>query len=127
MKEIQDEVEEHYSEHQLKIDPIQIMEDELNDLSGANRAIEVKLFGPEYRKLRDLAEKVGEELEKNCKGRGLKEINSNVFEGNPDLLIRVDGPRASRLGLTPAEVERQLQVMYLGHVATQVRESAQAA
>ncbi len=125
MKEIQDEVEEHYSEHQLKIDPIQIMEDELNDLSGANRAIEVKLFGPEYAKLRHLAEEVGEALEKNCKGRGLKEINSNVFEGNPDLLIRVDGLRASRLGLTPSEVERQLQVMYLGHVATQVRESAQ--
>jgi multidrug efflux pump subunit AcrB len=124
MEEIEDEIKEHYSEHQLKFELIQIMEDELNDLSGANRPIEVKLFGPDYTQLRKLAEEVSETLEKSGKGHGLKEVNSNVFAGNPDLLIRVDGARASRLGLTPAEVERQLQVMYLGHVATQVRESA---
>jgi multidrug efflux pump subunit AcrB len=124
MEEIEDEIKEHYSEHQLKFELIQIMEDELNDLSGANRPIEVKLFGPDYAQLRHLAQEVSETLEKNGKGHGIKEVNSNVFAGNPDLLIRVDGPQASRLALTPAEVERQLQVMYLGNVPTQVRESA---
>src|SRR5262249_15401679 len=86
--------------------------------------VEVKLFGPNYAKLRDLAETVGEKLEKDGKGRGIKEVNTNVFAGNPDLMLEVDGTRASRLGLTPDEVERQLRTMYLGQVATQVRESA---
>src|SRR5262249_23032054 len=87
--------------------------------------IEVKLFGPDYSKLRHLAEEVSEIPEKKGKYRGIKEVNSNVFAGNPDLLIRVNGIRAARFGLTAGEVERQLQAMYFGQVATQVRESAQ--
>ena len=65
-EEIEDEVKEHFGEHQLKVELIQIMEDELNDLSGANKPVEVKLFGPDHKELRRLAEDVnGEKLEKN--------------------------------------------------------------
>ncbi len=124
MDEIKDEVREHYSDHQLTFEPVPIMEDELNDLSGANRPIEVKLFGPNYKELRELAEVVANTLEKRGKRRGIKEVNSNVFAGNPDLMVRVDGARASKAGLTADEIERQLRAMYIGQVATQVRESA---
>src|SRR5262249_42077912 len=109
MEEVEDEVKEKFSEHQLRFETIQVMEDNLNDLSGANRPIEVKVFGPDYERLRRLAEEVKERLEKDGKGKGLKEVNSNVFEGNPDLMIRVDGEKAARLGLTAEEVERQLR------------------
>jgi multidrug efflux pump subunit AcrB len=124
MEEIEDEIKEHYHEHQLKFELIQIMQDELNDLSGANRPIEVKLFGPDYTVLREKAETVAEEIEKHGKGRGLKEVNSNVLAGNPDLMIRVDEVQASRLNIKVDEVQRQLRAIYLGQVATQVRESA---
>jgi multidrug efflux pump subunit AcrB len=123
MEEVEDEVKEHFSEHQLKIEVIPIIQDELNDLSGSNRPIEVKLFGPEYATLRPLATEIAEKLEKNGKGRGLKEINSNVFAGNPDLMVKVHGVWSTR-GLGAQEVQRQLNAMYLGQVATQVRESA---
>jgi multidrug efflux pump subunit AcrB len=124
MEEIKDELKEHFTEHQLKFELIQIMEDELNDLTGANRPLEVKLFGPAYSVLRPLAEEVAEKLEKRGKGRGLKDVNSNVFEGNPDLLIHVDEVQTAKLGLSVQEVERQLRAIYLGQIATQVRESA---
>jgi multidrug efflux pump subunit AcrB len=124
MEEIEDEIKEHFHEHQLKFELLQIMQDELNDLSGANRPIEVKLFGPDYKVLRHEAEEVAEELEKRGKGRGLKEVNSSVLAGNPDLLIRVDAVEARRLGLSVQDVERQLRAIYFGQVATQVRESA---
>src|SRR5262249_25239521 len=78
MEEIEDEIKDTFSEHQLKIEMIQIMEDELNDLSGANKPIEVKLFGPDQARLRKLAEDVGEALEKKPKILGIKEINTNV-------------------------------------------------
>ena len=123
-EEIEDEIKEHFHEHQLKTELIQLMQDELNDLSGANRPVEVKVFGPDYRELRELAEKVGKTLEEG-KIRGVKEINNNVYAGNPDLLINVDGFRAARLGITAGDVERQLHAMFLGQVATQVRESAE--
>ena len=35
------------------------MSDELSDLSGASKPIEIKLFGPDHNTLRDLADKVG--------------------------------------------------------------------
>jgi multidrug efflux pump subunit AcrB len=124
MEEIEEEIKDHFHEHQLKFETLQIMEDELNDLSGANRPLEVKVFGPDYAVLRHEAEEIAEEIEKHGKGRGVKEVNSSVLAGNPDLLIRIDEVQARKLGLDVMEIERQLRAMYRGQVATQVRESA---
>jgi multidrug efflux pump subunit AcrB len=124
MSEIDDEVKDNFAEHQLKTELVQIMQDELNDLSGANKPIEVKIFGPDQAVLRDLASKAGEMLEKKGKPVGVKEVNSNVREGNPDLMVEIDGARADRLGLKPDAVARQLRAMFLGIVAAQVPESS---
>src|SRR5439155_5428000 len=83
MDEVEDEVKDNFAEHQLKIELIQIMADELADLSGASKPIEVKLFGPDQRELRRIAGDIGELLEKKGKGRGIQGANSNVFAGNP--------------------------------------------
>src|SRR5262249_54575851 len=122
--EIEDEIKDNFAEHQLKVELVQVMQDELNDLSGANKPVEVKLFGPEHKELRRLAEMIAGKLEENGNGRGVKEVNSNVHEGNPDLMIAVDGVKAAKKGLTTDAVERQLRVIFFGQVATQVRESS---
>ena len=48
MKDVRDEVEDKvkdvFSEHQFKIETVPIMADELDDLSGANKPVEVKLI-----------------------------------------------------------------------------------
>ena len=93
MEEVEDRVKDTFAEHQLKIETAQIMADELSDLSGANKPVEVKLIGPDHRELRRLADQLGETLEKKGKGRGIKEVNSNVRAGNPDLMIVVDTAR----------------------------------
>src|SRR5262249_11795734 len=54
MEEIEDEIKDNFDEHQLKVELVQVMQDELNDLSGANKPVEVKLFGPEHKELRRL-------------------------------------------------------------------------
>jgi len=123
MDEVEDEAKEHFTGHQFKTDVIPIMKDELDDMAGANKAIEVKLFGPDYRVLRPLGEKVAELLAKKGRGRGFKDVNSNVYAGNPDLMVKVHGVWSTR-GLNAQDVQRQLNAMYLGQVATQVRESA---
>jgi multidrug efflux pump subunit AcrB len=124
MEEIEDEIKDSFSEHQLKVELIQIMEDELNDLSGANKPVEIKLFGPDQRQLRKLADELGETLEKKGKGRGIKGVNSNVRQGNPDLMIQLDGVYADKLGLKPDAVIRQLKAIFQGQIATQVPESS---
>jgi multidrug efflux pump subunit AcrB len=124
-KEIQGVLEEKFTEHQLKVEVIPIITDELNDLSGANKPVEVKLFGPDYHDLDELAEKVGKGLKELMKtNKSIHDIDEAVYAGNPDLSVKVDGVRAARFGLSPQEVERQLNAMFFGQVATQVRESA---
>jgi multidrug efflux pump subunit AcrB len=123
MDEIEDELKDRFAEHQLKIELVQIMADELNDLSGANKPVEVKIFGPDHAVLRDNAKKLGEIFEKRGKGRGIKEVNSNVMQGNPDLMVVVDGVWAAR-NVSAQDVERQLTAIYLGQVATSIQESA---
>jgi multidrug efflux pump subunit AcrB len=126
MEEVEDEVKDNFAEHQMKVELVQIMQDELNDLSGASKPVEVKLFGPDHKELRRLAEDViGEKLEKLGKGHGIKEVNTNVHEGNPDLMIHVNEVLGTRTGLSVDAVERQLRAIFIGQVATQVRESAQ--
>jgi multidrug efflux pump subunit AcrB len=124
MEEVEDEIKDNYAEHQLKVELIQIMQDELGDLSGASKPVEVKLYGPDQKQLRTLADQIGEMLEKKGKGRGIKEVMSNVFEGNPDVLIDVDTVRADRLGLKPESISRQLRAMFQGQQAAQVQESS---
>jgi multidrug efflux pump subunit AcrB len=125
MDEIEDEIKDNFGEHQLKVELVQVMQDELSDLSGASKPVEVKVFGPDHAELRRLADEViGDMLEKKGKGRGIKEVDSHVREGNPDLMIEVDAVRAARSGLTVDAVERQLKAIFFGQIATQVRESA---
>ncbi|HEV3385163.1 MAG TPA: efflux RND transporter permease subunit, partial [Gemmata sp.] len=124
MEEIEDQIKDQYAEHQLKVELVQIMADELSDLSGANKPIEVKLFGPDQPVLRSIAEQVGELLEKKGKGRGIKEVNTNVFAGNPDLIVQLDTSKVERHGLKPDTVARQLRAMFLGQIAARAPESS---
>ncbi len=124
MEEIEDQVKEQYAEHQFKIELVQIMADELSDLSGANKPIEVKVFGPDQQVLRSVAERIGDMLEKKGKGRGIKEVNTNVFAGNPDLIVQLDNAKVERYGLKPDLVARQLRAMFYGQVAARAQESS---
>ena len=124
MDEVEDQTKDQFGEHQLKIETVQIMQDELSDLSGASKPLEVKLFGPDQRVLRKLASDVAEKIE-GKKIRGIKEVNSNVFDGNPDLLIRLDPAVADKSGLKPDAVARQLKAIFQGQTATQAAESSQ--
>ena len=90
MDEIADAIADQFAEHQLKTEMVQVMQDEMADLSGASRPIEVQLLGPDQATLRQLAQDVADNLAAKGKGRGLQEVASNVYEGNPDLMIRVD-------------------------------------
>jgi multidrug efflux pump subunit AcrB len=124
MGEIEDQVKDTFGEHQLKIDLMQVMADELGDLSGANKPIEVKIFGPDQKTLRKLAEDVGDTLEKKGKGRGFREVNSNVQAGNPDLMIKTEGTLAQKLDMKPDAIGRQLRAIFQGQIASQAPESS---
>jgi multidrug efflux pump subunit AcrB len=124
MEEVEDRIKDKYGEHQLRIETMQIMQDQLADLSGASKPIEIKIFGPDQKVLQDLSDKVADILEEKGKGRGFADV-SRYNGDNPDLEVVVNGVVAERFGIKSDEVERQLRTMFTGQVATQVRESSE--
>lgn len=105
---------------QVDSDFHQILQDELNDLSGTASPIEVKLFGENPTVLRSLATQAEERIKDTP---GLVDLVTTGRIGAPQLDIRVDPRQAGRIGLTAAEVTTQVQNALLGGVPTQVRQA----
>ena len=114
---LRDELKEKVPELETEFVPLVL--DQINDLAGVAKPIEVKVFGPDPVKLRELAEEVGKIVEKV---EGAADVNSNVLLGNPDIVIRPDSVQTSRVGLTEQDVESQLNAALYGQVASTIPE-----
>jgi CzcA family heavy metal efflux pump len=95
------------------------IQNQINNLTGAESPIEVKVFGSEQATLRRLAVQVGQVLEKIP---GIVDVNTNVFMGNPDIIVRPDSVETARVGLTVMDVEAQLNAALYGQVASTLPE-----
>jgi CzcA family heavy metal efflux pump len=104
---------------ELETEFVPLVQDQINDLAGVDRPIEVKVFGPELATLRELAEKVGKLVEEVP---GAADVNAHVYLGNPDIVIRPDSTQTARVGLTVMDVESQLNAALYGQVASTVPE-----
>jgi multidrug efflux pump subunit AcrB len=90
-----------------------LIQDQIDDLTGVSRPVEVKIFGPDAQVLRELAAKIGEFVEK----AGAKDVNTNVHLGNPDLIVRPRREAIARMGLSEQDIENQLNAALYGQVA----------
>jgi len=104
---------------ELETEFVPLVQDQINDLAGVDRPIEVKVFGPDFATLRELAEKVGKIVEEVP---GAADVNAHVYLGNPDIVIRPDSTQTARVGLTAMDVESQLDAALYGKVASTVPE-----
>jgi CzcA family heavy metal efflux pump len=103
---------------EARVEFVQVLQDVLNDLSGAPRPIEVKLFGDDYGVLRGQATEIAGRIRDVP---GLVDLYAG-FEGDaPALAFRVDPARAARLGMTAADVSANLDAGLRGVVATTIR------
>jgi CzcA family heavy metal efflux pump len=103
---------------ELKIEFVPLVRDQINDLVGVSRPVEVKLFGPDHPTLRDLAEKAGKIVEET----GAVDVNPNAQLGSPDIVIRRKSALTARAGLTGGDVENQLHAALYGQVASTLPE-----
>ncbi len=95
---------------------VPLIQDQINDLAGVSRPVEIKVFGPDVAVLRELAEKAAAIAEE----AGCKDVNANVHLGNPDIVIRADSVQTARVGLTELDVENQVNAALYGQVASTV-------
>jgi len=98
---------------EARIEFVQILEDVLNDLSGAPRPLEVKSSGEDPAVLRRLAEDVGKRLEGTP---SLVDFYDGIEAEVPLRDYRVDGDAALRAGRTAAEVASDLGMALRGTV-----------
>ncbi|HEV8066588.1 MAG TPA: efflux RND transporter permease subunit [Planctomycetaceae bacterium] len=122
MQEIMDDIEGKIKSsvpELASLELVPLVRDQINDLSGVDKPIEIKIFGPDFNQIRELAEKAGKIAEKTP---GVGEVKSNVELGNPDIVVRTKSAEAARLGLTQMDVEAQLNAALYGQVATTLPE-----
>jgi CzcA family heavy metal efflux pump len=102
----------------LHIEFVQILSDVINDLAGAAKPVEVKLFGE---RLDDL-ERYARSLEPKLQGvAGLEDFYNGVSEPSPEMMLRVNEAETNRIGLAPQQVGAAVSGALLGVQAGQVR------
>lgn len=86
--------------------------------TGGETPVAVKVFGKDLDKLRIMADKIAE----GCKDvKGLKDIDTTLKMGKPELQIMVDREKASQMGLTVGRIAETVKAAMLGVVPTKYR------
>jgi multidrug efflux pump subunit AcrB len=102
----------------LRVEFVQILSDVINDLAGAARPVEIKLFGPDLNTL----EAYGERLEPQLtKIDGLEDVFNGVSEPSAELSMAISSTEANRAGLTPDQVASTVSGALLGAPAGEIR------
>jgi CzcA family heavy metal efflux pump len=102
----------------LHVEFVQILSDVINDLAGAVRPVEIKMFGEQLDQLDAYAQQLMPDMQKVD---GLADLFSGVSEPSADLMLRVKGAEAARIGMTPEQVGADVSGSIRGVMAGQIR------
>jgi CzcA family heavy metal efflux pump len=106
----------------LRVDFGQVIGDMLGDLMTSVQPIEIKIFGNDQETLHQLSRKVGD-IVSGTEGTA-DEFNGIVIAG-PSVTIEPNYSRLAQFGLTPAELQFQLQNSLEGNIVGAVPEKEQ--
>ncbi len=91
-------------------------------MTGAQAPVEIKLFGRDLDRLKEVADAIVARIQDV---EGLRDLTHSLSQGKPEYQIRVDRERAAKLGLMVSQVANTVQTATLGRVATQYREGSE--
>ncbi len=103
---------------QLRCEFIQLMQDMLNDLSGAPRPLEIKILGEDVAVLQHIAQQLAEKLRDVP---GLVDLYDGIESRSPELVARIDRDKVARLSLTPAALIGDLKTALHGDTVAGMR------
>lgn len=106
----------------LRIDFGQVIGDMLGDLMTSVQPIEIKVFGDNAAKLKELSQQVAEAVE-NVKGTA--DVFNGIVIAGPSVSIQPDNDKLAQFGLSPADLQFQLQTSLEGNVAGSILEKEQ--
>ena len=102
----------------VRVEFVQILSDVINDLAGAAKPVEIKLFGSQLDTLERFATTLAPKLQAID---GVEDLYSGVSEPAAEMQLVVNGAEATRIGLDPQEVGSEVSGALLGVHAGQLR------
>lgn len=91
-------------------------------MTGAQAPVEIKLFGRDLDRMKEIADAIVARIQDV---EGLRDLTHTLSQGKPEYQIKVDRERAAKLGLMVSQVASTVQTATLGKVATRYREESE--
>ncbi|WP_031428293.1 efflux RND transporter permease subunit [Flavimarina sp. Hel_I_48] len=98
---------------QLTVDFGQVIGDMLGDLMSSVQPIQIKLFGDDRAKLEQLSKHIASEVEQV---KGTTDVFDGIVIAGPEIELRPKEAVLAQFGLTPADLQVQLQTQVMGTV-----------
>ncbi|MEO6720826.1 MAG: efflux RND transporter permease subunit [Ferruginibacter sp.] len=103
----------------LRVDFGQVIGDMLGDLMTSVQPIEIKLFGDDPKILQELSRQVAEVV---TNVRGTADVFDGIVIAGPSISITPDNERLAQFGITPANLQVQLQTALEGSITGNIME-----
>ena len=102
----------------LHVEFVQILSDVINDLAGAARPVEIRLYGPDLNALEEYAQRLAPQI---AKVDGIEDLYNGVAEPSAEMAMTINAAEANRVGLTPDQVQNAVSGALLGVAAGEER------
>ena len=106
----------------LRIDFGQVIGDILGDLTSSVQPVEIKVFGSDTKKLQVLSRQIDEAVS-NVKGT--VDVFNGIVIAGPSISVEPDFAKLAQFGVTPANLQYQLQTGLEGNIAGNIFEKEQ--
>lgn len=106
----------------LKVDFGQVIIDMLGDLMTSVQPIEVKVYGSDQTQLKKLATQIGDVVEKVP---GTADVFNGITIAGPSLSVSPNYAKLAQYGITPSNLQAQLQTQLEGNIAGTILEREQ--
>ena len=103
----------------LRIDFGQVIGDMLGDLMTSVQPIEIKIFGDDQQKLQQLSRQVSGIVERT---QGAADVFDGIIITGPSISIQPDYTRLAQFGITPSNLQYQLQTSLEGNIIGNIYE-----
>ncbi len=106
----------------LRVDFGQVITDMLGDLLTSVQPIEIKIFGNDQGKLHELADQVADVIDSV---KGTADVFNGIVIAGPSINVQPNYTNLAQYGITPANLQFQLQTALEGNVAGSVYDKEQ--
>lgn len=106
----------------LQADFGQVIGDMLGDLMSSAQPIEIKIFGDDVSKLQEISKSIATEVENVS---GTADVNDGIILSGPEIIIDPNNEALARVGLSPSDLQLQVQTRISGTVVSTMIDNEQ--